>query len=384
MTPVPAPSESARYGGYSPASGDAIFYEVARNGSYVWRKSPRSSKPEVLVAANEFLRGIAQGEFRWFEYNSLDGAKLSGVLILPVGYEAGKRYPLLTWVYSGTVYDPSYKEGTEVSESINLVNAFNMQIAAAHGYAVLLPSMPQQGEGMIGDALNELPNGVLPAVEKVVADGIADPNRLFLMGQSFGGFSVYGLVGQTTRFKAAVAASGITDWVGDYSIHDPRFRYGDDSGEQSVGAQTYAEAVGQVRLGVPPWKDYARYVRNSPIFYVDRVQTPLMIVHGDFDFVPMQQAEQFFQSLYRQGKRAEFVRYWGEGHVVESCANVRDMWARYFAWFDDQGDIARDAQGRIVFEGETAQSRKDAKPLKPQDYLRFSSIFELTGTAQAP
>jgi dipeptidyl aminopeptidase/acylaminoacyl peptidase len=70
------------------------------------------------------------------------------------------------------------------------------------------------------------------------------------------------------------------------------------------------------------------------VFFVDRVETPLMIIQGDMDYVALQQGEEFFMSLYRQGKRARFVRYWGEGHVLESPANIRDMWQRVFDWFD--------------------------------------------------
>jgi len=62
--------------------------------------------------------------------------------------------------------------------------------------------------------------------------------------------------------------------------------------------------------------------------------TFMKIMQGDLDYVALQQGEEFFTSLYRQGKRAEFVRYWGEGHVLESPANIRDMWRRIFAWFD--------------------------------------------------
>jgi dipeptidyl aminopeptidase/acylaminoacyl peptidase len=87
-------------------------------------------------------------------------------------------------------------------------------------------------------------------------------------------------------------------------------------------------------MGSPPWKDAGRYLLNSPIFFADRVQTPLLIVHGDMDYIPIQQGEEFFMSLYRQGKRAAFVRYWGEGHVLESPANIRDMWQRILAWFE--------------------------------------------------
>lgn len=90
-------------------------------------------------------------------------------------------------------------------------------------------------------------------------------------------------------------------------------------------------------MGGAPWEDATRYLRNSPIFYVDRVETPLMIMQGDMDYVAMQQGEEFFMSLYRQGKRADFVRYWGEGHVLQSPANIVDFWQRIFAWFEEFG-----------------------------------------------
>jgi dipeptidyl aminopeptidase/acylaminoacyl peptidase len=77
-----------------------------------------------------------------------------------------------------------------------------------------------------------------------------------------------------------------------------------------------------------------RYVRNSPINEIDRVQTPTLIVQGDLDYVPMQQGEEFFTGLYRRGVPAEFVRYWGEGHVVESPPNVVDLWKRVIVWLD--------------------------------------------------
>ena len=93
----------------------------------------------------------------------------------------------------------------------------------------------------------------------------------------------------------------------------------------------------QVHMGGPPWTDMGRYIRNSPVFAVDRVATPILIVQGDLDYVAIQQGEEFFASLYRQRKRAQFVRYWGEGHTIESPANVRDLWQRIFAWLEQNG-----------------------------------------------
>jgi dipeptidyl aminopeptidase/acylaminoacyl peptidase len=129
----------------------------------------------------------------------------------------------------------------------------------------------------------------------------------------------------------------------------------------------------QPAMGNPPWKDFSRYIRNSPIYYVDRVKTPLLMIHADLDSISMTQAEEFFASLYRQGKTAELVRYWGESHVIGSPSNVRDQWSRIFAWLDEYGDIARDAQGSLLFDGDCPSSRKAAAPLTPQDFLRFDS-----------
>jgi dipeptidyl aminopeptidase/acylaminoacyl peptidase len=88
-------------------------------------------------------------------------------------------------------------------------------------------------------------------------------------------------------------------------------------------------------LGDPPWVDPERALKNSPITVIDRVETPLLILHGDVDYIPIQQAEEVFTSLSRLGKRVRFVRYWGESHGVgDSPANVRDRWKQIFLWFD--------------------------------------------------
>jgi hypothetical protein len=131
-------------------------------------------------------------------------------------------------------------------------------------------------------------------------------------------------------------------------------------------------------MGSAPWRDLGRYLRNSPITYVDRVETPLMIINGDMDFaVPMQQAEEFFSSLYRQAKRARLVRYWGEGHSLSSPANIRDMWGRIYAWFDEFLDVSRDQHGNLLWDGDKIKSRNGAPPLKPEDFARFDKIVSV-------
>lgn len=329
ITPVAKPAAAADLMAYEPQTGTAVFSSSDRNGLRVWSSDVRSGQPFELVRANEFLRDIAEGEFRQIDYTSLNGEPLKAWLLLPVGYEEGRRYPLLTWVYAGSVQrdrPPTYL-GT-----INSGISLNMQIPAAKGYAVLFPSMPLNKEGLTDDPMLRLTEGVLPAVDQAIAEGIADPGRLYVMGQSFGGFSTYGLVTQTKRFHAAVSLAGLSNLISLYGTFGARERYTDFPHENLFVSSLFESA--QVAMGVPPWKDLGRYIRNSPIFFVDRVETPIMMVYGDMDYVAMQQGEEFFSALYRQGKRASFVRYWGEGHVLESPANIRDMWQRVFAWLE--------------------------------------------------
>src|ERR1051325_1491616 len=176
------------------------------------------------------------------------------------------------------------------------------------------------------------------------------------MGHSFGGFAVYGLVTQTNRFRAAIATAGISDFISHYGTFDGRARYWADADEVNVLSAAVGYETTWGRMGAPPWKDWSRYQRNSPLFYVDRVQTPLLIAQGDMD--PISQGEEFFSALKRQGKRARFVRYWGEGHsVASSPANHLDFVAQVYAWLDEFCDISRDTNGNLVFDGNQVKSK---------------------------
>ena len=326
--PFAKPIADASLASYDTGKETAVFTAATRDGSFLWL-SRRGSEPTRVVETNTFLRGIAEGKTRKIEYRGLDGQDLKAWVILPIGYREGTKYPLVTWVYAGSVAREKPTSLANLNDAISL----NLQLLAAHGYGVLLPSMPLSAEGVTSDPYMELSKGVLPAVDKTVELGIADPKRLGVMGQSYGGFSTYGLVTQTTRFQAAVALAGLSDLASLYAQFDARQRY--DAFPQEDLFYMFLAESGQERLGNPPWKDFGRYIRNSPIFYVDRVETPLMIIQGDMDYVAMQQGEQFFMSLYRQNKRAQFLRYWGEGHVLEGPANIRDMWQRIYSWFDE-------------------------------------------------
>jgi dipeptidyl aminopeptidase/acylaminoacyl peptidase len=333
IEPLPKPSPKASLVEVCPVSGMMVFTAAEPSGSYLWLSQPAIPAFVPIVEINTFLNEVKSGVSRQIEYRGLDGQNLKAWLILPVNYEEGQRYPMVTWVYASSIAGKTPSALANINNPISL----NLQLLASHGYAVLLPSMPLspvvEDGGVASDPYMELTKGVLPAVDKAIELGIADPNRLGLMGQSYGGYSVYGLVTQTHRFQAAISLAGLSDLVSFYGQFDARLRY--EAYPHEMFFPMSLSESGQLRMGNPPWKDLERYLRNSPIAYVDRVSTPLFIIQGDMDFVAIQQGEQFFTALYRQNKRAAFARYWGEGHVLESPANIRDMWDRIFRWFDE-------------------------------------------------
>ncbi len=372
---LPKPEAEALLSAYSSANDTAIFSASNFKGAHLWRYSQVARRTEALMSANTFLRDIAPGELQRFEYRSLDGQVMQAWILLPPDYIRGKRYPLLSCVYGGLVYGA---ESPALFTDVDTAAFVNMRVLAAQGYAVLFPSMPLGRLGTAGDPMLALAGGVLPAIDKAIELGIADGERLFVAGHSYGGYSTYGLITQTPRFKAAVAMAGASNLISGYGVFDVNLRYRDDAHlphREGSWLPAWAES-GQGGMGGPPWRDVARYARNSPVFSVDRVQTPVMIVQGDLDVVSMQQGEEFFTGLYRQGKRAQFVRYWGEGHNIETPGNVRDLWTRVFAWLDEFGDVARDEHGAVLWDGNIVRSRRGQPALTPGQFLQIERFFE--------
>jgi dipeptidyl aminopeptidase/acylaminoacyl peptidase len=332
-TRIASLAADAEIAAYSPSTQQAAVIERNRGVvklSIVGHSLPHAS---VLMEANSFLDNINEAALQPIAYTSENGARLKGWILLPVDYVKGRRYPLITCVYPGTIFDDDKPAEATFS---GLGRYLDLQVAAAHGYAVLLPSMPRTPVGQPDDPLLGLTNGVLPAVDSAIGLGIADPARIYLLGHSFGGFATYGLITLTHRFAAAVAAAGFSDLFSLYGTFVGPFRYGTNP----IGPNPYFLELGQDQLMAPPYADFDRYLRNSSIFRVEQVDTPLLMLHGDLDYVPIEQAEEFFTLLGRQGKRARFVRYWGEGHVLQSPANFEDFWQRVFAWFSDDREAA--------------------------------------------
>lgn len=359
------PEGQANLSSYDATAGIALYKVTVESDSSLW-SGDTSGRTQSIATANAFLRDVPSVVLKQFTYRGLDGRPLKAGLLLPNDYKEGHRYPTITYVYAGSMMgeDPLGYAG------LNFASALNVRLLITLGYGVLLPDMPLTARGDTSEPLLELTNGVLPAIDRAVELGYTDPDRVGVMGHSYGGYSTLGLITQTTRFRAAVELAGSSDLVSQYGSFVGNQRYNEHAHEETF-EQSIAESS-QDRMGSPPWRDLGRYLRNSPISYIERVQTPLLMIQGDFDHpVPMQQADEVFSSLYRQAKRASYVRYWGEGHLVSSPANIRDMWYRIFAWFDEFMDVSRDQQGNMLWDGKNLRSRGSASPLKPKDFDRF-------------
>jgi dipeptidyl aminopeptidase/acylaminoacyl peptidase len=296
----------------------AYFENDAASPIELWATAPGFNNPHQLTHLNPELEAFEFGSSRLVEWYSLDGEKLKGALLLPAGYVAGKRYPLIVNVYGGVLYSSNLR-----FFGLGYGNIDNMQLFATRGYAVLLPDAPQH----VGTPMLDLAKTVLPGINKIVEIGIADVDRLGIMGQSYGGYSTLSLIVQTARFKAAIMADGPGDLIAGY---------GEMKRDGSAYLVSSAEQ-GQFLMGGTPWQFRDRYIENSPFFYLDRINTPLLIIHGadDGNIAPFL-SDQVFVGLRRLGKKVEYAKYVGEGHspTYWRYANQLDYCNRALEWFD--------------------------------------------------
>lgn len=282
----------------------------------------------ALWSFNTHLKNIQSGQVVPISYRLRGDVKtmLQAWLLLPAQYgRAQKPPPLIVNIYPGKMFAGPWPW------SLSSVRPFNPHLWAAAGYAVLYPSLPLMPQGQGNEPLLGLAEKVMPAVDRVIELGYGDADRLGVFGHSYGGYGVLGLLAECDRFKAAVVSAAPVNLTSHYGQFDARLRF--LKGPVQVSSAVRWAEISQGRMGAPPWADLARYVRNSPLFYADRIQTPVMLVQGDRDFISLGQGEEMFTALYRLGKDVTFVRYWGEGHGLASPANIRDFWARMLTWY---------------------------------------------------
>jgi dipeptidyl aminopeptidase/acylaminoacyl peptidase len=276
-----------------------------------------SFAPKRLTSINAQMSNFLLGEQKVVRWASrADGEEIEGILTLPVGYREGERVPLLLVIHGG----PS---GVSSDRFSPRRGAYPIQVFAGKGYAVLQPNY--RGSTGYGERFRGLNRGDISGkdwididsgVDALVERGIADPDRLGIMGWSFGGHHTYWGITQTDRFKAASAGAGANDLISMYSQTDlPEFYH------------TY--------LGPKPWEDFDLYEERSAYRNVAKVTTPLLIQVGEKDErVPAEQSIQFYEAVKAIGKvETQLVVYPGQPHGVRDPRLVRDLMSRNVEWF---------------------------------------------------
>lgn len=299
--------------------GRMIAYtaESSEHPPDIWLSGASMAQPSRLTHLNPEIEKYKMGSGRLVDWLDDDGERLHGALLLPSNYEDDRRYPLVVLVYGGELGSDDLNNFGGFDYSILYLN---MQLLATRGYAVLMPDAPQH----MGTPMLDLAKTVLPGVNKVVEMGIADTERIGVMGHSYGGYSALSLLVQTRRFKAAMEADGMANLVGFYG----------EMTEDGTAFGTSSE-TGQELVGGSPWDHRERYIENSPLFFLDRVETPLLIVHGTEDTaIASFLGDEMFVALRRLGKTVEYAKYAGEDHVFVSFENQMDVGRRMIAWFD--------------------------------------------------
>ena len=252
---------------------------------------------------------------RLVNYVSDKGDSLQGALFLPAGYEEGKKYPTLVYYYEKlsqtrhNFVNPSYS-GT----------GWNPSLYTSNGYAVFIPDIVYK----LNDPGMSAVWCVLPGVKAAIKTGVIDETRMGIHGHSWGGYQTSFLITQTNMFKAAAAGAPLTDLVSMYSVIYKNS--GTSNGQIFEGSQG--------RL-VAPWENWDAYNRNSPLYNVKKVQTPLLMLHNDADgAVDFTQGVEYYTALRRLKKPVVMMQYKGENHGLAKLPNRKDYAVRMMEFFD--------------------------------------------------
>ena len=268
-----------------------------------------------VTATNAFQDTFAWSRSDLLDYQTEAGRPLQGALYYPAGYETGRKYPMIVYVYellSQNVHRyvaPSDRE------------YYNTSVFTSHGYFVLQPDIvftPRQPGVSVVQC-------VLAGVRKAIQSGMVDPKRVGVVGHSMGGFDAAYLATHTTGvFAAAVAGAPITDLVS---------YYGDHHWSSGIAETDHIE-TGQERMEVALYEDFPAYVANSPVFNVHRMTVPLLLEAGDVDgTVAWHQSIELYNIARRAGKNVVMLAYMGEDHGLRQKKNQTDYQARILGWF---------------------------------------------------
>lgn len=275
-----------------------------------------ASAMKRLSQANVNIPKPAMGRTEAIRWKSKDGLEIEGLLTYPVNYEKGQKVPLILNIHGGPtgVFNESFTGKSAL---------YPIAVFASKGYAVLRPN--PRGSGGYGkqfrfanynDWGGKDYEDDQAGVDKVIEMGVADPDRLAIMGWSYGGFMTSWTITQTKRFKAAVVGAAVTNlWSFTGTADIPGF------------IPDY--------FGGEPWENFDAYRKHSPITHIKNVVTPTLILHGEADDrVPVGQGYEYYNALKRQGGIAKMVVYPRQPHGPREPKFVLDIMQRHVEWVE--------------------------------------------------
>ncbi len=273
-------------------------------------------KSVQLTHGDKQQEGFIWGTAELVSWISLDGRPLEGVVYKPANFDPNKKYPMMVNFYernSETLYNYRMPEPHRSTIDYHLYNS--------NEYVIYNPDI-RYVDGYPGESCY---NCLMPGITMMIAKGYINEKGIGAQGHSWGGYQVAYLATRTNLFSAIESGAPVVNMFSAYG----GIRWG------SGMARSFQYEHTQSRLGATPWSSPLRYLENSPLFTMDKVQTPILIMHNDADgHVPWYQGIEYFVAMKRLGKPCWLLNYTGEPHWPMHMANRIDFQRRMFQFFN--------------------------------------------------
>jgi len=282
----------------------------------LWASDLRFRDMTKLSEANPQMSEYLWGSAEIVSWQAADGTTLEGILYKPEDFDPSRRYPMMVTFYERNSDNLHRHWAPEPHRSI-----INYTFYASRGYLVFLPDIPYR----IGYPGESALNAVVPGVLNLVDRGFVDRENIGVAGHSWGGYQIAFMITRTNLFKAAEAGAPVSNMTSAYG----GIRWASGMSRMFQYERT------QSRIGATLWEAPLKYIENSPIFWADKIETPLLIMHNDEDgAVPWEQGIELFVALRRLGKPVWMITYNEQPHWPITWPNKKDWAVRLQQFFD--------------------------------------------------